>query len=140
MLYILHSVNGSDSPSWFSRISAFPVCLGLFSCGFLVGLFGGFLRGEGVVLGFSFLCFGGISACSSFSRFVTEGIFEERSLLEGKRKIFLGVVCACFGFIGKREHQKNLLEMFAISLHPVAMLVFTLGPEDTQTTSGCDLL
>lgn len=91
-------------------------------------------------MGFSFVCFGGINACSSFSRFVTEGNFEERSLLGYKRKIFLGVVCAYFGFIDKREHQKNLPETFAISFHTVATLVFMLGPEVIQTTSGCDLL
>lgn len=99
-----------------------------------------FLGGEGVGLGFSFVCFHGINACSIFSRFVREGIFEERSLLGDKRKIFLKVVHAYFGFIDEREHQKNPPEMFPISFHTVAMLVFTLGPEAIQTTSGCDLL
>lgn len=92
---------------------------------------------EGVGLGFSFVCFGGINACSSFSRFVTEGIFEERTLLGDKRRIFLEIVGAYSGIINKREHQKNLLE--TISFYTVTTLVFTLEAEVTQTTSGCDL-
>lgn len=41
-----------------------------------------------------------------------------------------------------KENTKRLYHkvMFAISFHTVAMLVFTLGPEVIQTTSGCDLL
>lgn len=88
VLYTLHSLNGNDSLSSFSRISAFPGCFRVFVLG---GGGGGIWFG----LGCSFVCFGGINACSSFCE---RGHFEERSLLGGRERDFQGIYITYFNF------------------------------------------
>lgn len=58
----------------------------------------------------------------------------------GEKEIFRGFTYTFWGFIDKGEHQKSLLEIFAISFHTVATHLFTLKPEVIHTTSGYDLL